>query len=121
MSAGSIGTPQILMLSGIGDPVALQELNIPSTVNISDVGKNLQDHPIAASYWNVSTAHTEDNILMNSQFLERCVQQWKETRTGPCTDSVINAVAFLRLKNDIGIFRNVSDPAAGIIVYVVIL
>ncbi|KAL6434805.1 hypothetical protein ACFW04_005178 [Cataglyphis niger] len=43
LSAGSIGSPQLLMLSGIGPKQHLHEMEIPSVVDLP-VGKNLQDH-----------------------------------------------------------------------------
>ena len=44
LSAGSIGTPQILQTSGIGDANKLSQLGINIIKNSSGVGKNLQDH-----------------------------------------------------------------------------
>jgi len=43
LSAGSIASPQLLMLSGIGPEKHLREMGIPTIVNLP-VGKNLQDH-----------------------------------------------------------------------------
>lgn len=43
LSAGSIASPQLLMLSGIGPEEHLREMDIPSVVDLP-VGKNLQDH-----------------------------------------------------------------------------
>ncbi|XP_064462239.1 L-sorbose 1-dehydrogenase-like [Ornithodoros turicata] len=43
--AGAIGTPQLLMLSGIGRKAELQRLQIPLLADLP-VGENLQDHPI---------------------------------------------------------------------------
>lgn len=43
LSAGSIGSPQLLMLSGIGPKQHLYEMGVPSVVDLP-VGKNLQDH-----------------------------------------------------------------------------
>ncbi|XP_055678453.1 glucose dehydrogenase [FAD, quinone]-like [Lutzomyia longipalpis] len=45
LSGGTINSPQILMLSGIGPAAHLQEMGIPVIQNLQ-VGKNLQDHPI---------------------------------------------------------------------------
>ncbi len=44
LCGGVINTPQILMLSGVGDPAELKRLDIPLTVGLTGVGRNLQDH-----------------------------------------------------------------------------
>ncbi len=44
LSAGTIGTPQILMLSGIGDSDHLKEVGIKTILHSPEVGRNLQDH-----------------------------------------------------------------------------
>lgn len=44
LSAGAIGSPQLLMLSGIGAGAELQSLGIAVTHDLPGVGKNLQDH-----------------------------------------------------------------------------
>ncbi|MET1256276.1 GMC family oxidoreductase N-terminal domain-containing protein [Aliikangiella sp. GXAS 311] len=44
LSAGAIGSPQLLMLSGIGPSHHLQSFNIPVVHHLPGVGENLQDH-----------------------------------------------------------------------------
>ncbi|TDL20968.1 GMC oxidoreductase [Rickenella mellea] len=44
LSAGTINTPQILELSGIGDPRILSPLGITAEVDLPGVGRNIQDH-----------------------------------------------------------------------------
>jgi choline dehydrogenase len=44
--AGAIGSPQLLMLSGIGPRNHLHELGIDVAVDLPGVGSNLQDHPL---------------------------------------------------------------------------
>lgn len=44
LAGGVINSPQLLMLSGIGDPDDLQEMNIPVQAPLTGVGRNLQDH-----------------------------------------------------------------------------
>ncbi len=44
LCGGAINTPQLLMLSGIGDPARLREAGIDPKVESRDVGRNLQDH-----------------------------------------------------------------------------
>ena len=45
LSAGAIGSPQIMMLSGLGPGDVLRQHGIPVVKNIPSVGRNLQDHP----------------------------------------------------------------------------
>src|ERR1700728_1319245 len=47
LCAGAIGTPQLLMLSGIGPANRLRNLGIGPVADAGEVGENLQDHPIA--------------------------------------------------------------------------
>lgn len=47
LAAGSIGSPQVLMLSGIGPADDLRRLGIGVTVDSPEVGANLHDHPIS--------------------------------------------------------------------------
>jgi choline dehydrogenase-like flavoprotein len=47
LCGGTINSPQLLMLSGIGDPAELSPHNIPLKAALPGVGKNLQDHVAA--------------------------------------------------------------------------
>ena len=44
LSAGSINSPKILQLSGVGDPILLKQNNIEVIHELPGVGQNLQDH-----------------------------------------------------------------------------
>lgn len=44
--AGAIGSPQLLLLSGIGPAADLRRLGLPVVVDLPGVGLNLQDHPL---------------------------------------------------------------------------
>lgn len=46
LAAGAIGTPHILLHSGIGDQNDLESLDIPTLLHNPSVGRNLTDHPI---------------------------------------------------------------------------
>lgn len=48
VAAGSIGSPKLLMLSGIGDAKALSSLGIDGVEHLPGVGQNLQDHVLLA-------------------------------------------------------------------------
>jgi choline dehydrogenase len=49
--AGAIGSPRLLMLSGIGPAGQLRELGVDPVLDLPGVGENLQDHPIALTYF----------------------------------------------------------------------
>ncbi len=58
LSAGSIGSPQILELSGIGQSEVLQEHGIEVVHELSGVGENLQDHLQVRCAYKVSGVKT---------------------------------------------------------------
>lgn len=47
LSGGAVNSPQLLQLSGIGDPDDLAQVGIRAIVDLKGVGRNLQDHPAA--------------------------------------------------------------------------
>ncbi len=51
LSAGVVGTPQILLNSGIGDPKDLAILGSKVTFSLSSVGKNFHSEPITVFSW----------------------------------------------------------------------
>lgn len=44
VSAGALGTPQVLERSGVGNPEVLKKLDIPVVSDLPGVGENYQDH-----------------------------------------------------------------------------
>lgn len=44
LAAGSLHTPQLLQVSGIGDATLLESINVTTVVNLPAVGHNLHDH-----------------------------------------------------------------------------
>ncbi len=44
LCAGAVHSPQLLLLSGVGDAAALRALGIPLVLDLPGVGRNLQDH-----------------------------------------------------------------------------
>lgn len=56
LSTGALKTPQLLMISGVGDAQHLAEHDIQTVANLPGVGRNLQDHPlVAGSIWEYRT------------------------------------------------------------------
>lgn len=48
LAAGAIHTPQVLQVSGIGNPKLLAKIGVETKVNLSAVGQNFQDHILLA-------------------------------------------------------------------------
>ncbi|KAK0466203.1 aryl-alcohol oxidase [Desarmillaria tabescens] len=113
LSAGAIGTPHILLNSGIGGAVELSEVGIQAIVDLPDVGKNLSDQPILWNKWYVNDTNTWDDIFRNLTYRNELVTQWNETRTGPLVDTLLSHIAWSRLPDNSPIFERVNDPAAG--------
>jgi len=51
LSAGSLQTPQLLELSGVGSPSLLSSFGIETVIDLPGVGANLQDHPTVISVY----------------------------------------------------------------------
>lgn len=69
LSAGIVYSPQILQLSGIGDPFVLSAAGVDTLLNLSSVGTSLRDPPMT-NYWPISfqlneTAAASANLTGN--------------------------------------------------------
>ena len=67
LSAGSMASPQILMLSGVGPADHLREMGIPVVHELPGVGQNLRDHPIVAIVCDVRDDHEQDPLAPRTQ------------------------------------------------------
>jgi choline dehydrogenase-like flavoprotein len=64
ISCGSYRTPQMLMLSGIGNPTDLARHGIPLTVDAPEVGRNFHDHLTVCIWWKLE--HPEQGLALGS-------------------------------------------------------
>ncbi len=95
--AGAFGSPQLLMLSGIGAPGELQRFGIPVVQDLPGVGKNLQDHIDYVQTWRVpSSTDTIGVSLRGSVKMAGAMMQWRNKRSGMVTSSIATAGAFMR-------------------------
>lgn len=95
LSAGSINSPQLLQLSGVGPGALLQSLGISTVQDLSAVGQNLQDH-LAVSYFYRSRVPTLNNRLYPLWGKIRAGAQYALTRGGPLSMSVNQGGGFIR-------------------------
>jgi choline dehydrogenase len=95
LSAGAIGSPQILMLSGIGDPTELAQHDIKVEKPLKGVGKNLQDHLQARPIF--KTDLSTINVETNNYFKQGLIAlQYAVSRTGPMTMAASLGTGFLK-------------------------
>ena len=84
ISAGAVQSPQILELSGIGDPKILKEKGIDVTLSLPGVGENYQDHYIVRQTWKI-----KKKITLNEQtkglFLAKELLKYAFSRKGIMT------------------------------------
>ncbi len=95
LSGGAIGSPQILMLSGIGPAAHLKENGIAPLHDLADVGRNLQDHLQARLVFkcNEPTLNDEVRSLVNQA---RIALKYALFRAGPMTMAASLATGFLK-------------------------
>ncbi|ELU02813.1 hypothetical protein CAPTEDRAFT_227583 [Capitella teleta] len=97
LSAGAINTPQLLMLSGVGDADSLRGLDIPLRTHLPGVGANLQDHlEIYIQY-----KCTKPITLYSYQWkfpinMVRTGVEWFLTNKGPASTAHLEVGAFFR-------------------------
>jgi choline dehydrogenase len=91
VSAGAIGSPQLLLLSGIGPAAHLREHDIPVLADSPGVGGNLSDHPVVTAIW--SAPRSKSLWEMSGP---RNLARWQMTHTGPMTTNVAEAGGFVR-------------------------
>ncbi|MCD2174908.1 GMC family oxidoreductase [Rhizobium sp. C4] len=96
LSAGSIGSPQILQLSGLGEAAFLQSLGIQPVADLPGVGANLQDHLQIRTVFKVNGAKTL-NALSSSLFGKMAIgMEYALKRSGPMSMSPSQLGAFTR-------------------------
>jgi choline dehydrogenase len=93
--AGAVGSPQLLLLSGIGPAGHLRDLDIDVVADSPGVGSNLSDHPAVTAMWSAP----KKRGLWELQG-PRNLARWQFTGRGPLTTNVAEAGGFAR-----------SDPA----------
>ncbi|MEM7215398.1 MAG: choline dehydrogenase [Pseudomonadota bacterium] len=100
LSTGAIGSPQLLMVSGIGSGEELGSHGIEVKKDLNGVGKNLQDHLQARPVFkvNVPTINTEVGNIFKQALIG---VQYILNRTGPMTMAASLGTGFLKTRPEL--------------------
>jgi choline dehydrogenase-like flavoprotein len=103
LAAGAFGSPQILMLSGIGPADHLKSHGIDVALNRPAVGSNLQDHiDYVMSYETGGDTFNGTSMKGMSKFL-KSVFEWRSRRTGTLTTPYAEAGGFAKTRPDVAV------------------
>lgn len=99
LAAGSIQTPKLLQLSGIGPKAVLKAAGVAVKHELDAVGSNFQDHPWGSVIYS-ATSNTfphPNSLSNNATFYAEAEAQYAANKTGPLTFARGNALAFISL------------------------
>jgi choline dehydrogenase len=96
LAAGAVGSPHLLMLSGVGPRHELEPLGISVTVDLEGVGGNLQDHLNAGQSYACTQAISLSKAESPWNVLKYIFQ-----KAGPLTSNIAEAGAFLKSRPDL--------------------
>ena len=93
LAAGAIGSPKLLLLSGIGPADSLRQNGIPITADLPGVGQNLQDHLDIDLVYSVDRGQGFDKYLKRHWMIWAGLQ-YQLFGTGPVASTIVEGGAF---------------------------
>lgn len=96
LAGGVFGTPQTLMLSGIGDPAHLADHGIETRVARPAVGTNLQDHVDYVAVYEADDTSFFGKSLKGNVAAARAILRWFRKREGSFTTPFAESGGFWR-------------------------
>jgi choline dehydrogenase len=100
LAAGAIGSPQILLVSGIGPGPLLRDLGIGVVRDLPGVGENLQDHLQIRMVYKVANTRTLNRLANSLSGKAAMALEYLLRRTGPLTMPPSQLGAFARSAPD---------------------
>lgn len=102
LAAGAFGSPQLLMVSGVGPAAELQRHGISVVHALEGVGKNLHDHIDHVQSWRTpSDSDTFGVSVTGGVKVIKAISEWKKKRTGLITSTFAESGAFFRSSPDV--------------------
>jgi choline dehydrogenase-like flavoprotein len=101
LSAGAFQSPQLLLLSGVGDAAALTKHGIASVHHLPGVGQNLQDHPDFVFGFTSDAPYFAGLSWSGIARIFKGIAQYRRERRGPMTSNVAECGGFLKTRPDL--------------------
>lgn len=101
LAAGAFQSPQLLMLSGVGDAGALGRHGIASVHHLPGVGQNLQDHPDFVFGFASDEPYFSGLSWSGIGRIIKGIGQYRRERRGPMTSNVAECGGFLKTRPDL--------------------
>ncbi len=93
LAAGAIGSPKMLMLSGIGPSQHLKSVGVETLHHLPGVGQNFHDHFSTDVIWQLNGAHSYDKYK-KLRWQVVAGLQYALFRNGPVSSNIVEAGAF---------------------------
>jgi choline dehydrogenase-like flavoprotein len=103
LSSGAFQSPQLLMLSGVGDSAALARHGIATTHHLPGVGQNLQDHPDFVFGFTSDAPYFAGLSFGGIARIFKGIAQYRRERRGPMTSNVAECGGFIKTRPDLDV------------------
>ncbi|KAI1308626.1 hypothetical protein F5Y03DRAFT_93681 [Xylaria venustula] len=110
LAAGTIRTPQLLELSGIGDRDLLESLGIDVLIDNPNVGEHMQDHLMTSQQFPVKKEYPSADGLRDPATFQSAFEEYTKTKQGPLS-GMGTSVAYVPLADRNGVMTQADRKA----------
>ncbi|KAJ4387450.1 hypothetical protein N0V93_008042 [Gnomoniopsis smithogilvyi] len=98
LAAGSLHTPQLLQVSGIGASSLHEQIGVTTIVDLPAVGENFQDHGLLTTVATINTTQlTSNDLTSDTTVAAEALAEYETNKTGPYTTPTGDFLLFLPL------------------------
>jgi choline dehydrogenase-like flavoprotein len=101
VSAGVFQTPQLLMLSGVGDAPELAKVGIGTIHHLPGVGRNLHDHPDFVFGYTSDDPNFFGASFASSLRMMQAIAEYERNQRGPISSNFAEGGGFLKSRSDL--------------------
>jgi choline dehydrogenase-like flavoprotein len=101
LAAGSIATPRILQLSGIGPADTLRSAGVDVVVDSPNVGARMREHRVFVLQFRLTDDLGDNKLLSTEEGQRKAAEQYQSSRTGPLATPGTDIVAFFKTRPEL--------------------